>query len=795
MAIGIASFAILGIYALSELSYDRHYDNYERIYRLALQDFRVNPSVLNRDARTSDVLAPMMADNYIGIQDYVRIETVSPSPSPLIHDNASLYWDDVVFADENIFEFFNHEIVAGDPATALVEPRTIAISKSMAEDYFGERNPIGEILSNDFGIDFKVTLVFEDLKETSTLTYSAIMSRNSLVLPEIGSLDSQALTLRMVMPRGFTYFLLREGYSTTTFNEDFKEMLGTYSERLSYSESNFSWFLEPLSSLHLASITDGSGARLNRFRLTTYASLGLFILIISFLNFTNLAVSKFSKRANEIGLRKVVGADRSQIAKQFMFESFVITLIALLVGLSLVSPVQSLIPIAGFLDSSISLGDLFNPLFFAVIVGMILIIGSMSGLYPAFYLSSIRLLDIIKGGFRSSTSALWFKEALVFLQFTVSIVVGSCAILMIQQIQSIQNAPLGFDKENKILVRIHGNENVARIPVLENLLRSHAGTKSTAITNTPPFRFGSIGTGSVESNEGERSQLAFYRIYGDSEYIETFDIEIIQGRDLSVKGLIQSPNAVIVNEAFVRAMGWDKPIGKILYTPGAYGLSEVVGVAKDYNFLGFDQPIEPMAINTLDQQQVIINAGRDLPGFHRFLVVSVQSDNLAETIAFIQQSVEDFDPEHPFLFNFVEDDFAVLHEAQSNQAILMSIFAVISLVLSLAGILGLVAFKSAQHTKELGIRKVLGANSMQLLILMLKGLLLNISIAALSGCFIASLIFSAWQEQFSAVYRISVDPGVFLISSCVGIFIVIVITTIQTAQKIRQNPVESLRYE
>ena len=559
--------------------------------------------------------------------------------------------------------------------------------------------------------------------------------------------------------------------------------------------SAYSWYLEPLSSIHLSSQTDGSGARTMRYLVLTYSVVAAFVLLVSNLNYTNLSVSRYSKRTKEIGLRILLGAERRKIVGHLFLENSLTLLFALILGLTLVPIIQALIPIGGFLDGSVSVSDLLSIYSVIAIALVIILAGLTSTLYPAFHLTSIKLIDIIQNKYKTEKSTLWLKEAILFVQFVVSTAGIACAILMLQQTQAIQQSPMGFETQNKIVIRIRGTENVSRIPRLENQLRLHPNIESTAITNRLPFTLDSIATGFVESNDGERQTLPFHRIYGNSQYMETFGIEILKGRGLNAEGEINSPNAVVVNEAFVNAMAWQEPIGKFLFTPDVYGLSEVVGVARNFNYQGFDSEIEPIAISTLDQQQTFIDQGQENPSFFRYLVISISDENVEETLEYIRQTYNDFDIDNPFLFQFLEESYNALNHQQSNQAILMGIFALISAVITSAGLVAVVAFKISEKTREMGIRKVLGADSLQLVLLQLRTVLLNVSLAAIAGCVLADNAFGAWQEQFSISYRVSIEAWIFVVSSGLVIALAATTTVFQSLSAARANPIESLRYE
>ena len=797
LAIGIASFISLGIYALYEIAYDKHHADFDRIYRIVQQEQSAEPFFISRRALTGVILAPLLARDYQELDEYLRIQPLDPTPHLLQSGDNAFYWDNVVLADDNLFNFFAHDIVAGDSFTALVEPRSIAINESIASAYFGRENPIGQILTNDLGTDFRVTLVFKNLPRNTHLDYSAVISRSTLDALDIGSMSERMVLLRALAPAANTYIKLPTGINPEIFRSAVDDLIERYMPRAADGTlvSRYNWYLESLSSIHLNSLTDGSNAKNTRYLVLTYAVVAAFVLLVSNLNYTNLSLSRYSKRTKEIGLRKLLGAGRKQIVGHLFLENSLVLAFAFLIGLSLVPIIQALTPVGSFLADSVSVFDLLSIPSAAVIALGILFAGLISTLYPAFFLTSIKSIDIIQGKFRTAKSSVWMKETVIFVQFAVSTGGVVCAILMLQQTQAIQQSPLGFETQNKVVVRIRGNDNVARIPLLENQLRSHPNIESTAITNRLPFSLNSIGTGSVESNEGERQSLAYHRIYGDSQYIETFGIEILRGRDLSAKGEIPSTNAVVVNEAFVDAMDWQQPIGKILYTPGAYGLSEVVGVARNFNYLGFDSEIEPIAINTLDQQQVVINQGAELPFFYRYLVVSISDNNIDETLEYIRQTYNEFDNANPFLYQFLEEIYNELKSQQNGQAILMSIFAIVSVVIASAGLVAVVAFKIAEKTKELGIRKVLGADIAQLVALQLKEVLLNVSLAAIVGCVLASIVFGAWQEQFSASHRVLVEPWVFLVASGLVIALAVSTTVYQAASASQANPIDSLRYE
>ena len=799
LAVGIASFVILGIYALYELSYDRHHQDADRIYRVIQTEQRGMSHYLNRIPLTGTTFASLMARTDSSFSDYLRIQTAPMNPYLLESEDNALYWENVVIADENIFEFFDHEILSGDPQTALVEPNTIAISSSMAIAYFGGESPIGRRLVTNLGTGLTVSLVYKDLPKNSHLNYSAIISQRSLNTLDVDSMESRMLTLLTLGRTSSTYFKMAERYSPDRFQASVDTMAQTYLPAIASQEglaNEYGWYLEPLTDIHLNSLADGSHAQSSRYLVLTYLVIGGFVLLVANLNFTSISISRYSKRTKELGLRKVVGAGRGQLIRYFFVENALVLFFSICLATALVPIIQASIPLGGFLDGSVSLAGLLDTKIAMSLSLVVVVVGMLSALYPAIFLTGIRLIDIVKGQLRAAKSSFWTKEAIVFLQFAVSAGGIACAVLMINQMQHIQQLPLGFEIENNLAIQIRGKENVERIPLLENQLRAHTSIRSTAITNRLPFTLDSIATGSVETNTGERQTLPYHRIYGGSDYVATFGLEILQGRDLSALPNIQSTNAVIVNEAFVETMNWDNPIGKILFTPGAYGLSEVVGVARNFNYLGFETSHEPIAINTLDQQAVVMReSGRSIPTYYRYLIVSMEEGWTNDVMKFIEDVYSSFDTDSPLLYEFIEERYDDLRTQQLNQALLMSVFSLVTVVITCSGMVGLIAFKLAENVKQIGIRKVLGASRRDIIGLQLKSVLVNVLIAAIVGCTTAAAVFGYWQAQFSADYRISQQFVAFAIAVGVVAGSAALTTAAQTFMATKANPVQSLRYE
>jgi putative ABC transport system permease protein len=784
LALGLACCLMLGLYLWSELTYDRHHVNHDRIYRIVA-------NLKYGDGRSADLaisgsaLGVMLAEEYPEyFEAYVRFRDRSrPNPVLWRYKDQSAYWDDVYLADENVFEVFTHEIVYGDPGTALKEPRSIAISRRVAQRYFGDENPIGRTLTNDQGIALTVKLVFEELPENSHLRYDALVAYKGAGLEVPQDITARLQRLLDFGNFEYTYVVLADGADPREYAR-LSEAFAEKYVKLPLQAANLEWktWLEPVADIHLNAELTYDLPHGNRMYLYAFAAVAALILGLACINYVNLATARAAHRTRAIGLRKILGGGRASLIAQFLGESVLLALLATVLGVILVEVLLPLPAVSALFGKTLTL-DLFGrPLLGLGVLAFGLGVGLLAGLYPALYLSSFMPLTALVGRYQPS-GGLRLREALVFIQFAISIGVIASTLLMGQQMRFIANKGLGFDKENRLLLTLRSQELVQREGLIAAELKKRPGVLGVATSHTIMGRDMPHAKGQVENNEGVMTDFGFSLIPVGDDFIPVMGIELVQGRDFSRRLLTDIGAAYIVNETFVRAMGWNDPLGKrIGLAMAGVGTGPVIGVVKDFNYKSLRTSIEPFVMF------------RNFPeAGQRLMVVSIAPEGIRETLQHIRKVFAEVDPKRPLEYTFLDEELDRLYVSEERLMRLTAIFAAICIFIACLGLFGLAASATEQRTKEIGVRKVLGASTLTIILLLARRVLVLIAAGAVVASIVAWLAMQEWLSGFA--YRAVLNP-VYLLLAALGAGAVALLTiALQSWRTAHGDPVQALRYE
>jgi putative ABC transport system permease protein len=784
LALGLACCLTLGLYLWSELTYDRHHANHERIYRIATQ-MKYNDGRSSDLAITGSAVGVMLAEEYPDyFKAYVRFRDRSrPNPVLWRYQDQSAYWDDVYLADENVFQVFTHQIVYGDPSTALKEPRSIAISRRVAQRYFGDENPIGRTLTNDGGVSLAVKLVFEELPENSHLRYDALIAYKGAGLDVSQDITTRLQQLLNLGNFEYTYVMLADGADP----REYAELSAAFNEKhlkFYLAAANLEWktWLEPLADVHLNAELEYDLPHGNRLYLYAFAAVAIFILSVACINYVNLATARATQRMRAIGLRKILGAKRASLIAQFLGESVLFALLATVLGVILVEVLLSLPAVSALFGKTLTL-DLFGrPLLGLAVLGFGVCVGLAAGLYPAVYLSSFMPLAALVGRYQPG-GGLRLREALVFIQFAISIGVIACTLLMGQQMRFIANKGLGFEKENRLLLTLRDADLVGREALIATELKKLPGVLGVATSSRIMGRDMPSTNGKVANNEGAMTDLGFSLMTVGDDFIRVMGMELVQGRDFSRRLLTDVGRTYIVNEAFVRAMGWTDPIGKrvAIGMPGI-GAGPVIGVVKDFNYKSLRTGVEPFVM--------FRNVPESGP---RLVVVSVAPQGIHETLQNIRKLFAEVDPKRPFEYTFLDEELDRLYVSEERLMKLTGIFAAICIFVACLGLFGLAASSTEQRTKEIGIRKVLGASPVTIILLLARRVLALVGIGAVVASIVAWLAMQEWLTGFA--YRAALNPTYLALAALGACAVAFVTMALQSWRTVRRNPVEALRYE
>jgi len=784
LALAIACCLILGLYLRSELTYDRHNTKYKQIFRVETED-NLNGQSINLPT-TLKSLGPTLAKEYPEIIGFVRFE---PNRNKLIsHGDKAFNWEKIYNADANVFKVFTHDIIYGNPKTALVDPMSAAVSESFAKKYFGNANPIGETISNDEGT-YKITLVFADLPENTHLKYDVLLSYNT-------EITESNQTLRVLNFSFYTYLLLPEGYDIRAF----KDVLDSFYSRHKTEQglggmnnmTRRSW-LQPLADIHLHPEMEDGLPTGNKLYLYTFTAVALFILLVACINYMNLATARAARRAKEVGMRKILGAGRMRLMLQFLGESVFFSLIALFFGLVLVEVALNLSPINELLNKQLTLNFNHEPGLLGWMLAFSLGVGLMSGLYPALYLSSMPPLSALMHSHQAGKGSIRIRELLVLIQFIISVSVIACTLLMALQMRYVSDKPLGFIKKDRVIVTLQGADLIEKLPTIKKELLKNSSILGISDANSMIGQYAlKFFGGMMENNAGvlESTSGALNNMEVGDDFLEVMGMQLTAGRDFSKKLLTDVGTSFIVNETMVKKLGWKEPLGKRIQS--GMGTGGVIGVVKDFHFASLHSQIEPIALYQST------NIAQDVPDEMRksiqyFLILHISGEDIHRTLAFLQKKFAEFDPKNPLSYEFLDDalDKQYLSEQQAME--LIGVFAAICILISCLGLFGLAAFTTEQRTKEIGVRKVLGASTWQIITMLSHRILLLVLGGAIIGSFAAYYAMDEWLTGFA--YRTGINPLIFLLSAVVAAVVAFITVAFQSYKTAQANPVEALRYE
>jgi len=780
LSIAIACVLILGLYLRSELTYDHHNVKWKQIFRV-VNEFNLGGQT-DTFAATSNSLGPLLAEDYPEIKAYVRFEP-KREDMPFRYEDNTYYWSDIYYADKNVFDVFSHEIIYGDPETALEEETSIAVSESFARKYFGAKNPIGDTIRSE-NKTYKITLVFADLPENCHLRYDALLSFAASEMPDIVPREQMLFMVGL-----YTYLLMPEDYDAGTFNALSNAFFEKHMSTLPQAK-NSTWrcWLEPLADTHFQNEVGYDLPTSNRFYIYGFATVAIFILLVACINYMNLATARAVKRSKEVGMRKILGAGKTTLIFRFLGESICFSVISLFFGLVLVEVILNLTPLNSLMNKQLALNLGREPALLGWLLAFSLFIGVLSGLYPAVYLSAIQPLSALITGVRAGKASVRLRQLLVLVQFVITVSVIACTLLMALQMRYVSHKSLGFNKENRLMVTLRGADLIEKLPTIRKELQKRSDILGMAISES----LGIFGedTGSnvfmVENNSGVLEETPMKWVQIGDNFLDVMGMEISAGRDFSKKLLTDIGDSFIVNETFVKKMGWTEPLGKRIAT------GRVIGVVKDFHFASLHSPIEPFVLfRLLLDTKNLPNEFR--PNIRQFLILNISGDDIPGTLSFIEEKFAEFDPKHPFTFTFVDDSLNKLYLSEKRLMKLTGIFAGVCIFISCLGLFGLAAFTTEQRTKEIGIRKVLGSSSWQIIILLSRSILLLV----LSGAVIASLaayfVMDKWLTGFA--YHTGINPLVFVLSAVVAAAVAFITVALQSFKTSQRNPVNALRYE
>lgn len=767
LAIGLTSFILIFLYIQHELSYDRFLDNADRIYRV-YQKMPGN-EYLGTDfyAYTTVGLAPAL------MQDYPEVlhATTIRDQTALLSYNESHYYEDGMRADAHFFDVFQHPFIQGNPKTALAAAESIVLTESLAQKIFGRKDPIGQALIYHDQTAFTVTGVIKDPPINSSLKFAFLtpMLSSQQYVEEIKGNQWNNNDY-------YTFFTLAEGTNPLAFEDKLPGLLEKYWPDYHNFPFPFSYLVQPLSELHFeTNLNFDIGLKGNAKYISLFSLIAVLVLLLACANYMNLAIARSIKRAGEVGLRKVVGARQGQLIGQFLGESTFITFLALLLALGLT---YLLLPSFGHLmERTIVLDVIENTFLLPSLLLLVILVGMLSGSYPAFLMSTLRPIQVLKGKIEGRFSGISLQRWLMVGQYAVSIVLIISSLVIYRQFQFIQNRDLGYNKAQVVTIPVLDYRLREKIDELKNEWSQNPGIVSVTTAAELPTNVTS-GTLLRHIHEDDKSEgLSIYRARHGYNYLDVFGIDLLSGRDYSPDIKTDFEESLLINETAARALGWtaEEAVGK---TVKDHQKRTIIGVVKDFHMHSMHLKIAPLML--------------PMESYFAEIAVKVRSEHLEETIASLEKSIKQYSP-YPFQYQFLDERFGQLYKADLRLGEMFGFFTVLSILIASLGLFGMAAFIATQRTKEIGIRKVLGASVNNIMGMLSKDFLKMVLLGFFVAIPIAWYAMHLWLEDFA--YRIEMKWWMFAIAGAGAILIAFFTVSFQSLKVAIANPVNALKNE
>ncbi len=772
LAIGMACCILITSYVLYELSYDQYHKNANRIYRLKC-DAQIGGNHLHLP-KSSPPMAEYMVENFPEVSNAVRIRELGNVP---VKYRENLYYEDrIFFADNSIFDIFTFPLLKGNPETALTTAYSAVLTEDAARKYFGDEDPIGKVLIVDEDSDFTVTGVVSNVPRNSHFVFDMLCSF------ETYAQNNRLSMVIWISLNNYTYILLEKGYEPGALEQKFPAMIEKNAGyMLKAVKGDITLTLQPLTSIHLHSRLEqeisATGSIANVY---IFSVIAIFILFIACLNFMNLSTARSARRAQEVGMRKVLGAHKARIIRQFISESLIYSSIGCVVALLFVELVLPLFrTVSGI---ALSIKNLENLWLIPGLIGLTLFVGLVAGSYPAFFLSSFQPIRVLKGSLREGTASARFRGVLVVVQFTISIVLIIGTIIIFSQLNYMRNTALGFEKEQILIIPISDESTVESLAPLKEELKNYPGIINVAASSHVP---GQATYYNPFLPEGfTRDEMPWMgQLNVDCDFIPTVGIHLLAGRNFSSVLKTDQKLSVIINETAAKRFGWEEPIGKTIgrFTSStAMMKTTVIGVVKDFHIESLHKEIGPLLIT-------------NNPEWLNSLSVRISPQNIPETLGFLSEKWRQHNPLRPFQYSFLDDSFDAQYRADERLSKIFSYFSILAILIACLGLFGLASYTAEQRTKEIGIRKVLGASISGIMKLLTEEFSKWILFANIIAWPVAYFAMSKWLQGFA--YRTSIEFITFLLSAAIALIIALLTVSYQALKAAKANPVKSLRYE
>ncbi len=768
LSVGIASCLLILSFVFSELSYDRFHDNHKNIYRICARGM-IGDTKVNQVYTTAKLPETLMME-YGEVVNAVRLLTrnnVRVKIGEEIFNESSL-----AAVDSTFFDIFSFPLIKGDTKKVLTEPNTVVLSESAAKKYFGDEDPVNKVILLNENTDCKVTGVMKDFPENSHFHFDLLLS----VVSFERRLDDHWWNNNFK-----TYIVLRDDADPENLEAKFPAFIKKYIgegkddwDTWLAEGNNWEYFLQPLASIHLNSNLSGEfEANGNINYIYIFISAAILIVIIASVNFMNLSTAKSEQRSKEVGLRKVVGSGKGLLIFQFLYEAVLMSMIAFILSVLLVFIVLPWFN--SFTGKSFTLLNIYNLQTLPYLLVAVLGLGILSGLYPAFYLSSFRPMDVLKSKSNTRRNGFNLRGTLVVFQFLISIFLILGTLVVYKQLDFIQHVNLGFNKEQ--IVVLHGANALGdKVETFKNQLVSYKDIKNASISQTLPGKSFMNWGCSVEGREG---WLTLNVNLTDTDFLNTYEMEMAEGRFFS-RDFLSDSSGIIINENAKKILNWDDPLQlKIDMNGRSY---QVIGVIKDYHYESLHSEVRPMGMLMFPSDWS-----------PSYVSIKITGNDVPATLDYIENKWKETTGGFPYQFSFFDQEYQQLYDNETQTSNMFIFFAIIAIFIACLGLFALSAYVAEQRTKEIGIRKVNGAGINNILVLLSSNFAKWVLIAFLFSLPLGYIVMQKWLQNFA--YKIDLSWWIFIIAGSTALVVALITVSFQTIKAALKNPVEALRYE
>ncbi|MBD0365595.1 MAG: ABC transporter permease [Flavisolibacter sp.] len=777
LSASLTCFAFIALWVHDELSYDKFNKNYNRIYRVVgLQKTETGTS---GSAVTSAPMAKALKNDYAEVENTVRLRM---REEIITHHHQQVLQPGILLADPSFFNVFSYRLTSGNAATALNEPYSVVLTESTAKKYFGDKDPMGQTLllnmydSTGYGATYTVTGIMPDPPQNAHFTFNMLASFKTIEVanPDVLTVDGWGDA------SFYTYVLLKPGVDYRAFSAKITQFYGKYVGELFNIWKNIYFYrLQPLRDIHLRSRLQyeiaPTGSITNVY---IFSTIGIFILLLAAINYMNLATARALSRAKEVSIKKVVGASRNQLVLQYVLEAVLTAFAAFVFSLVFCVLLKPLFVAITAKD----LSPLSAPVLLLFLAGVAVLLGLLSGLYPALVISGFRPIGLLKGAFGSGSKGVLLRKALVTVQFVITLVLVAGIVVIHSQMDYIQHKDLGYNKDGLIYLRVNGNTDVIKgYESFRNALAANPLVKG--ITTSNSLIVSGLETGGAQTVDagGNPLQVNTARLRVDSNYLKVYGIKLLAGNVFKSAFIGDSIRPIILNASAVRTFGWKAPenaIGKP-FTMGTQK-GQVIGVVQDFHFNSLHEGIQPLAIYPLENH------------FSR-ITVRVDVSDAGRSVALLNATWKKLFPSALFDYDFLDKQIWARYQDEQRFSKIFSCFSLLSLLIACLGLYGLIAYAASRRIKEIGIRKVLGASVRGIVVLLCKDFMKLVLLAFLIAVPIARYALNGWLQDFA--YRINIGWWMFAVAGALVLLVAVLTVSFQAIRAALANPVQNLRTE